>query len=32
MSAIRDALQRRARALERETYALFLAYGDPRTP
>ena len=32
MSGIRDTLQRRARALKRETYALFLAYGDPRTP
>jgi len=27
-----DGLRRRARALSQETYTLFLAYGDPRTP
>lgn len=27
-----DALRRRARALKRETRALYLAYRDPRTP
>ncbi len=27
-----ESLRRRARALKKETYALLLAYGDPRTP
>jgi uncharacterized membrane protein YkvA (DUF1232 family) len=27
-----EALRQRARALKRETYALYLAYRDPRTP
>jgi uncharacterized membrane protein YkvA (DUF1232 family) len=27
-----DALRQRARALKRETYALYFAYRDPRTP
>jgi uncharacterized membrane protein YkvA (DUF1232 family) len=30
--AILDALRRRARLLKRETYALYLACRDPRTP
>lgn len=32
MSTLVEALRARARALKRETHALFLAYRDPRTP
>lgn len=30
--AMLDTLRQRARALKRETYALYIAYRDPRTP